>query len=239
MRENLVFDLNRIVYGIALLLIIIASYFFKFDYFLLIFIFAFILFEIYQSKIFIFSLYNFILLPLSLLSMYLYFIDNFYSLYFITFVFFFLTFIHKKYLNTYFIILTFVSFLLFLQLNLVNRNIFYLVFLFSFINDTSAFVIGKLIKGPKIVPKISPNKTWSGTMISFMISSIVLYFFEFEIYYSILVSASFFFNDIYFSYIKRKNNLKDFSNIIRGHGGLLDRMDSILFPSAILLYSLL
>ena len=235
----MVFDLNRVVNGTALLLFIIASYIFKLDYFLLILIFVFILYEIYQSKILIFSLYNFILLPLSLLSIYLYFIDNFYSLYFMSFVFFFLTFIHKKYLNTYFIILIFVSFLFFLQLNLFDRKIFYLVFLFSFINDTSAFVIGRLIKGPKIVPKISPNKTWSGTVISFMISSIVLYFFEFEIYYSILVSASFFLSDIYFSYIKRKNNLKDFSNIIKGHGGLLDRMDSILFPSAILFFSLL
>ena len=235
----MVFDLNRVVNGTALLLFIIASYIFKLDYFLLILIFVFILYEIYQSKILIFSLYNFILLPLSLLSIYLYFIDNFYSLYFMSFVFFFLTFIHKKYLNTYFIILIFISFLFFLQLSLFDRKIFYLVFLFSFINDTSAFVIGRLIKGPKIVPKISPNKTWSGTVISFMISSIVLYFFEFEIYYSILVSASFFLSDIYFSYIKRKNNLKDFSNIIKGHGGLLDRMDSILFPSAILFFSLL
>ena len=235
----MVFDLNRVVNGTALLLIIIASYIFKLDYFLLILIFVFILFEIYQSKILIFSLYNFILLPLSFLSIYLYFIDNFYSLYIILFLFFFLTFIHKKYLNTYFLILIFVSFLLFFQLNLVDRKVFYLVFLFSFINDTSAFIIGRLIKGPKIVPKISPNKTWSGTVISFMISSIVLYFFEFEIYYSILVSASFFLSDIYFSYIKRKNNLKDFSNIIKGHGGLLDRMDSILFPSAILFFSLL
>ena len=235
----MVFDLNRVVNGTALLLFIIASYIFKLDYFLLILIFVFILYEIYQSKILIFSLYNFILLPLSLLSIYLYFIDNFYSLYFMSFVFFFLTFIHKKYLNTYFIILIFISFLFFLQLSLFDRKIFYLVFLFSFINDTSAFVIGKLIKGPKIVPKISPNKTWSGTVISFMISSIVLYFFEFAIYYSILVSASFFLSDIYFSYIKRKNNLKDFSNIIKGHGGLLDRMDSILFPSAILFFSLL
>ena len=235
----MVFELNRVVNGTALLFFIIASYIFKLDYFLLILIFVFILFEIYQSKILIFSLYNFILLPLSFLSIYLYFIDNFYSLYFISFVFFFLTFIHKKYLNTYFIILIFISFLFFLQLNLVDRKIFYLVFLFSFTNDTIAFVIGRLIKGPKIVPKISPNKTWSGTVISFMISSIVLYFFEFEIYYSILVSASFFLSDIYFSYIKRKNNLKDFSNIIKGHGGLLDRMDSILFPSAILFFSLL
>ena len=235
----MVFDLNRVVNGTALLLIIIASYIFKLDYFLLILIFVFILFEVYQSKILVFSLYNFVLLPLSFLSIYLYFIENFYSLYIILFLFFFLTFIHKKYLNTYFIILIFVSFLLFFQLNLVDRKVFYLVFLFSFINDTSAFIIGRLIKGPKIVPKISPNKTWSGTVISFMISSIVLYFFEFEIYYSILVSASFFLSDIYFSYIKRKNNLKDFSNIIKGHGGLLDRMDSILFPSAILFFSLL
>ena len=52
---------------------------------------------------------------------------------------------------------------------------------------------------------------------------------------SLFLSSSLFLGDIYFSFIKRKNKLKDFSNLIPGHGGLLDRLDSMTFFSLILL----
>ena len=113
----------------------------------------------------------------------------------------------------------------------INRDFFYLIILASFINDTTAYIFGNLIKGPRIIPKISPNKTWSGTLSSFLISFCLMYFFfKFSIFISFLSSILFFLGDIYFSFIKRKNNIKDFSNIIPGHGGLLDRIDSFLFP---------
>ena len=235
----MVFDFQRLFYGISLIFIILISYIFSLDYLLLTLIFGVILFEIYQSKILTFKFNTLILLPFLLSFVYLYFKNNFYLLFFLFLIFFIFSIVYQRYLNFFFMILLMISFLFFFKLNVINRNLFYLLFLFSFINDTSAFIFGKIIKGPKILPKISPNKTWSGTMSSFIISFLLLRYFEINIYFSIIVSASFFFCDIYFSYIKRKNNLKDYSNLIKGHGGLLDRMDSILFPSLILFLNIL
>ena len=88
---------------------------------------------------------------------------------------------------------------------------------------------GNLIKGPKILPNISPKKTWSGTLISLLISTFVLIFLNYNFLYSFLFASLFFIGDIYFSYIKRKINIKDFSNSLSSHGGILDRLDSIFF----------
>ncbi|MDC0968719.1 phosphatidate cytidylyltransferase, partial [Alphaproteobacteria bacterium] len=119
--------------------------------------------------------------------------------------------------------------ILFSDLLLNNREIFFLIILISFVNDTSAYFFGNLIKGPLIVPTISPKKTWSGTLISFLISFLILYFIGYSILYSSFVSALLFFGDVYFSFIKRKYNLKDFSNFLSSHGGILDRIDSMFF----------
>ena len=111
----------------------------------------------------------------------------------------------------------------------LNRDIFFLIISISFINDTSAYFFGNFIKGPVIVPSISPNKTWSGTISSTLISFLLLIFLNFSFTLSFLLSVSFFLGDLYFSYIKRMLNLKDFSNILLGHGGILDRLDSMFF----------
>ena len=84
-----------------------------------------------------------------------------------------------------------------------------------------------MIKGPLIIPKISPNKTWSGTSISFVFTFTIIYLYDYPFILAILLSLSLFLGDIFFSYIKRINNLKDFSNILGGHGGILDRLDSM------------
>lgn len=115
---------------------------------------------------------------------------------------------------------------------------FYFIILLSYINDTSAYIFGNIIKGPLIIPKISPKKTWSGTLTSLVLSSIVLIIFTNSIFISILISSFFFLGDIYFSFIKRVNNIKDFSNLIVGHGGVLDRLDSILITSFIYFFYL-
>ena len=122
---------------------------------------------------------------------------------------------------------------MFFTIGYLDRNIFYMLIILSFVNDTSAYIFGKLIGGPKIIKFISPNKTWSGTAISFLISSIYLYFNNYSIFISMVIAISLFFGDIYFSYIKRCNNLDDFSNSIKGHGGILDRLDSIFISSLI------
>lgn len=100
----------------------------------------------------------------------------------------------------------------------------------SFINDTTAFLVGKNFKGPLILPNISPKKTWSGTISSLLVSSISFILIGFDIMTSFLFSSLFFLGDIFFSHFKRKHAIKDFSNLLIGHGGFLDRYDSILFP---------
>ena len=96
-----------------------------------------------------------------------------------------------------------------------------------------AYIFGKTLRGPLILPSISPKKTWSGTISSFLITTIVLCLLKFSIYFSVIISISLFFGDILFSYIKRYLTLKDFSSLLGSHGGILDRLDS-MFLVAIL-----
>ncbi len=116
----------------------------------------------------------------------------------------------------------------------IDRNSIYLAIIASFFNDTIAYIIGNFIKGPLITPKISPKKTWSGTSISFLLTTFFLFYLDFSIFIALLMSISLFYGDIYFSFIKRKLNIKDFSSILSSHGGILDRIDSITFLLLIL-----
>jgi phosphatidate cytidylyltransferase len=139
-------------------------------------------------------------------------------------------FIKKKY--NYVITFSFFYFIIsafFILLD--SRNTFYLAFIFCFINDTLAYIFGNQFKGPKIIPKISPNKTWSGTLLSLFISSYLIFtYLDYNIFNSLLISSLFFFGDIFFSFFKRIRNVKDYSNLIPGHGGVLDRLDSLILP---------
>ena len=126
------------------------------------------------------------------------------------------SFIFKNYLNFLFPYLFYFSCIF-----LTNDRILYLIIFVSFLNDTSAYIFGNLFKGPKILKKISPNKTWSGTLISIFISSLILFYCNFNLFNSIIISVLFFYGDLYFSYIKRSFSIKDFSNILSSHGGIL------------------
>ena len=138
--------------------------------------------------------------------------------------------ISKKYKNLFFSFSVFL--ILYLSFNILvqERYLFFFIISLSFTNDTLAFFSGKFFKGPLIVPKISPKKTWSGTLISIIFIFLILIFLEYDYLFSLLVSVSFFLGDILFSYFKRQQNIKDFSNLLKGHGGFLDRFDSIFFP---------
>ena len=115
----------------------------------------------------------------------------------------------------------------------LDRNLFYLIFFISFFNDTIAYISGRFVGGPRILPKISPNKTWSGTSVSFLLSTLLLILMNFNIFLSMVLSISIFCGDIFFSYIKRFLNLKDFSPLLGSHGGILDRLDSMFFLAII------
>ena len=148
--------------------------------------------------------------------------------------------IHKL-LGTIFLIISF--FTIYKIRNSLNGEYFYLLFItmICIITDIGGFLFGKLIKGPKLT-KLSPNKTYSGMVGSFVSTIILVYLFSvfvfFEnifyftleiIFFAVVVSAVSQLGDICISYFKRSSKIKDTGQIIPGHGGLLDRIDGMIF----------
>ena len=118
-------------------------------------------------------------------------------------------------------------------------NVYVLVYLLSIsiMTDTFAFAIGCLI-GKHKMTKISPNKSWEGffagliggTVIPVIIYSNLVSDFSFKILViTLILSIVGQVGDLFYSKIKRENGIKDFSQIMPGHGGVLDRLDSICF----------
>jgi len=112
--------------------------------------------------------------------------------------------------------------------------------------DASAYFVGKRFKGPKFSPRISPNKTWAGVcggIVGGMVGALVGGIFCIKC--SVIFLASFGFSiaiaailgDLIESYFKRKQGVKDVKPIIPGHGGFLDRLDSLLvaLPLAVII----
>ena len=216
---------TRLSVGFFISLSILLTYFFKLElYFFLILIFL-TFFDLIKSNIL--DLKNSLFLVIiSILIFFNYelILDNFIHLLFIVTSLFF---IQKKYLNLYFMFLLTLFFVTFFYIMSNEIYSFYIIFLICFLNDTSAFIIGKSLKGPLLYPSISPNKTWSGSIGSILISFFVLILLNFNFIISLILSLTPLIGDLFFSYIKRKNNVKDFSNILGNHGGILDRLDSL------------
>ena len=229
--ENMV-DRERLIPSLFILTVSIFFYLFKLDYFLSFLIFILIMFDLHHSKLintWTLKLYTFVfILFLNYFIFYSHHLNDFF-LYFISFILIFIIFFLKKFFKLIVLTIFLFYFYAIFKLILFNINFFFLIILLSFINDSTAFLFGKYIKGPTIIPSISPNKTWSGTLISFLLSTFLFLLFEFNLIHSIAFSFSFFVCDIYFSYIKRRLKIKDFSTILLGHGGILDRLDSMFF----------
>ncbi len=103
--------------------------------------------------------------------------------------------------------------------------------------DIGGYIFGNLFKGPKIT-KLSPNKTYSGMVGGYFLSLIFLSFsfqyfnLKFSVnwlFFVLLVSSVSQLGDITISYFKRLSKIKDTGKIIPGHGGLLDRVDGMIF----------
>ena len=129
-----------------------------------------------------------------------------------------------------------------------NQNLegFLLIILICVSTDIGGYIFGNLFKGPKLT-KISPNKTQSGMIGSFVLSLIVssLFVIQYsnEIYINqnsiendfkfviliLLISSVSQIGDLIISYFKRYSKIKNTGNIIPGHGGLLDRIDGMIF----------
>ena len=224
--------INRSLIGLILLCTILCAYLLEFDLIFFFILSFLIFFEIYKN--------NFLNNYLFILNILIYFICLFFtneSIFFSYLIVFLsilcigLSFIFKNLINILFPYFILFFLCIFFSILINDREIFYMIIFISFVNDTSAYLFGKLIKGPKISKKISPNKTWSGTLISISISSTLLFFFNFNLLNSIIISILLFYGDLYFSYIKRLFSIKDFSSILSSHGGVLDRIDSITLSS--------
>ena len=178
-----------------------------------------------------------ILLPLTL-----YFIlSGSYYLIFFTLICFFISIYewHKMVKKINYKLLGFI-FLLFSFYTFYELSIKYSILIPFFIcisTDIGGFVFGKIFKGPKLT-KISPNKTYAGMIGGYFLSIIFisLYFnylnHEVTIVWfitTILISSVSQMGDIIISYFKRLSKLKNTGNIIPGHGGILDRIDGMIF----------
>ncbi|WP_375327292.1 phosphatidate cytidylyltransferase [Candidatus Tisiphia endosymbiont of Nemotelus uliginosus] len=141
-------------------------------------------------------------------------------------------------------------FLTFTAIKEVQYWLLLLYFIIIWSVDTFAMVGGKNLHGPKLAPKISPNKTWSGLIVGVLSSGVAAFLLSLfpgfnlsQSYlipreYLIIVSIGLAFmaqmSDLFVSYFKRKFSIKDSGTIIPGHGGILDRFDSIILTAPIL-----
>ena len=121
--------------------------------------------------------------------------------------------------------------------------------LVAILSDIGGLVFGKTFKGKKLT-KISPNKTISGSIGSIVLSMVLIPIFYNEliiydlftlIILTIVISLISQIGDLFISFLKRKAKVKDTSDLLPGHGGLLDRVDGIIFavPSGIFLLNFL
>ncbi len=112
--------------------------------------------------------------------------------------------------------------------------------------DTGAYYVGKNLGKHKLAPQISPGKTWEGAVGGLVLSALFallssLTFFpelnyKISIPLAILMSVVGLFGDLAESAMKRGSNAKDAASVLPGHGGLLDRLDSLLFNAPVLYY---
>ena len=147
--------------------------------------------------------------------------------------------IFKYFSNIIFIMYIFLfSLFVFYFSSIFQLKILLFLILFTCIaSDIGGFVVGKIFKGPRLT-KISPKKTKSGSLGSILFSGV---FFSIGIFYltntvnikiilvGLLTSIVCQIGDLFFSFLKRKSNVKDTGNFFPGHGGVLDRIDGILF----------
>ena len=134
---------------------------------------------------------------------------------------------------------------------LINLDL-YFAFIYSLLiaimSDVGGLLIGKIFKGKKL-SKISPNKTISGSLGSFIFSLLLVPFFleYFDNYhiliiilFTVIISLTSQLGDLLISLLKRKAKVKDTSDLLPGHGGVLDRIDGIIFaiPMGLLIFNI-
>ena len=165
----------------------------------------------------------------------------------------------KNYLLSGFIFLSFSTYSAYLLKGTTSTEEFYflMVILTCVATDIGGYIFGKIFKGPKLI-KISPNKTYAGMFGGFFLSIISVNFFfnyAYELNFGyklkdftqevfilvLLISSVSQIGDLVVSYFKRKSKIKNTGKILPGHGGLLDRVDGLIFaiPFSYLLFKII
>lgn len=145
----------------------------------------------------------------------------------------------------------FFSFITLINVKEYGRYLIWIIFLSSWLCDTMAYYSGRFFGKHKLCPKVSPKKTIEGSiggLFGSVLGCVILgliainYGVKIELYHFVILGTlcGVFcqFGDLAASSIKRHVGVKDYSNLIPGHGGILDRFDSILFAAVIVYYYL-
>src|SRR5699024_3825533 len=137
-----------------------------------------------------------------------------------------------------------IAFFFLIEVRLLGLNYFLFVLFLIWATDTGAYFVGKGLGKRKLWPEISPNKTIAGALGGVLIAIIVALVFQvvypFDLSYSmvtliaILISVFGQMGDLVASAMKRQYDIKDFGKLFPGHGGVLDRLDSLLFVMLLL-----
>jgi phosphatidate cytidylyltransferase len=116
------------------------------------------------------------------------------------------------------------------------------LFAVAWTTDTASYAAGRLIGGPKLAPRISPRKTWSGFIVGALAPALVGVLFAIALkgssavrlaLVSVALALACQAGDLMESWVKRRFGAKDSSQLIPGHGGLLDRIDGLLFAAVL------
>jgi phosphatidate cytidylyltransferase len=128
----------------------------------------------------------------------------------------------------------------------VLREWLFLLLMSVCANDTGAYLIGSLLGKHTLAPRISPNKTWEGLIGGYCATFIVIISFQSittfsyltNVIFALAITISATLGDLFESWFKRNAGIKDSGHLLPGHGGLLDRFDSIIgsLPTIILFY---
>ena len=153
-------------------------------------------------------------------------------------------------LGLFYLLFPFILGAFFLRGNSFESALFFIVVLCICIcSDTGGYVFGNIIGGKKLT-KISPNKTIAGSIGSFIFSILPIFLIDLQNYidinfdfslknilFCLIISLTCQLGDLFISYFKRLNKVKNTGSILPGHGGLLDRIDGIIFaiPTASIL----
>lgn len=139
----------------------------------------------------------------------------------------------------------FLSSFLRMEMEMETRLIFYLPLIYPFISDAGGYFAGRLFGKHKLAPELSPKKTIEGSIGAVLFAvvggllfgAVAHYGFGLQPNYAVLgllgipLSVISQFGDLVFSYIKREFGIKDYGRIFMGHGGVLDRFDSVIFAA--------